>query len=86
MSISSHRKFPADYFFQFHERNELRDGEPSNRNDKVRAQNFELVVHPRGTVLNFLRIWDAIGAARRFTWKTSANCGEINRRSNLVFR
>jgi hypothetical protein len=86
VAISPHRKTPANYFFQFHEWNEPRDCQSSDGNDKARAQNFEFIVHPRGTVLNFLGIWDAIGAARHFTGKTAANGGEINRRANLLFR
>ncbi len=71
-------KFAADYFVELPHGSELRDGQFSHGNDEARTQNFEFIVHPRRTVLNFLRIWNAISAARHFAWETSANCGEIN--------
>src|ERR1700730_10312150 len=86
MSTTLHRKFASNDFFQFYEWNEPRDRQSSHRNDKARTQNFKFFVHPRRTVLNFLGIWDAIGASRHFTRKTAANGGEINRGANLLFR
>ena len=45
-AIFLHGKAATDDIFQFPERNELRDGKIADRNDEMRPQDFELVVHP----------------------------------------
>ena len=39
-------KFTADHFLQLRAIDKLRDGQPSDRNDKTRSQNFDFIIHP----------------------------------------
>ena len=78
-------KFATDHFFQFPTVDELRDSQTSNRNNKTRSQNFDLMVHPQRAVPNLFRSRNTICAARILSWKTAANCCEIHFRSNRSF-
>jgi hypothetical protein len=75
----------ADHLFQFRAFNELRDGESSDRNDQARFENLYFLVHPRRAIPDFIRRWDAIGPAGRFSWETSANRCEIKFRAHRGF-
>src|SRR5438105_11770045 len=78
-------KTAADNFVELRDRNKLRDGQFSHRNNKPRPQNFDLAIKPGGTVLDLLLIRHAISSARRFTWETAADGGEINFRAHRFF-
>jgi hypothetical protein len=64
--------------FEFVEDDELGDGEFAHRNDQTRAQDFELIVHPRRTIGNLLRTRHPISPTRCFAGKTADNGSEIN--------
>jgi len=75
----------ADDFVEFFERQELGDGEFADRNDQRRSQQIDLVVHPGGTVSDFVRRWNAISARRCFPRKAATDRGEINFCARLFF-
>src|SRR5689334_10149100 len=79
------RKFAADYLLQLFEGNELRDSELSDRDDKARPKDFELVVHPRGAVADFVRGRDTIATARGFPRETAEDRGEVDERTSGCF-
>ena len=78
-------EFSANHSFQLFALDELRDGESSDRNYQTRLEYRDLLVHPRLAISDFVRRGYAIGSARRFSGETSANCGEVNFRSNRGF-
>src|SRR2546425_8188571 len=75
-------KLSADYFLQLFALYELRDGQPSDRNNQPRLQDFDFFVHPRRAVADFVRSGHSIRSAGRFAGETSANGREINCRSH----
>ena len=75
-------EFSADHLLELLALDELRDGEPSDRNYQTRLENLDLLVHPRCTISDFVRRRHAIGSARRFSGETSAYRRKIDSRTN----
>src|SRR2546429_714575 len=75
-------KRAADHLFQFCALHKLPDGQSPDRNNQSRLKNFDLLVHPRRTITNFIRRRHAIGSAGRFSGETTADRREIDCRSN----
>lgn len=71
-----------NHIFERVEWNELGNGEPADRNDQSRSQDFELIIQPRRAIADFVRRGHPIAAAGRFSGKTTNNRGEINCRSD----
>ena len=63
----------------------LHDGKAAHGNNKSRSQNFELGIHPTGTVANFIGCGDTIAAARRLAGKTADDSGKIDLRAHCEF-
>src|SRR5438046_10367497 len=78
-------KFAANYAFQSCTVDELHDRQSADGNNETRLQNPNLIIHPRRTVANFIRRWDAVGAAGILAGETAADGGEIDLRSNSGF-
>jgi len=76
-----HPKFTANYFLQFCAVDELHDSQSPDGNDETRPQDFDLVVHPRGAIANFVRSRHSVAAAGILARKTSTDSGKINCRS-----
>ena len=74
-------KFSSDHIFKFFEGQKLREGQPSDRNNKTRTQNSELIIHPGRAISNFIRCRYAVATARRFAGETSTDRGEVDGRS-----
>lgn len=66
-------------------RHELLDGHTTHRNDQPRAQELELALQPRLTVLHFFRTRDAIAAVWVFSGKTAAHGGDVHARPKRGF-
>ena len=75
-------KFLANHFLQPLASDELRDCQSADRDNQTRLQDFDLLIHPRRTIANFVRCRDAIRAAGGFARKTPAHRCEINSRPN----
>src|SRR5438046_22893 len=81
-----HPKTATDNFLQLRDRDELRDGQFAYRNYQAWPQDFDLAIEPGVAVCNLLLIGHAIGPARRFARKTTADRGEINFPAHYFFR
>jgi hypothetical protein len=75
----------TDHVLQLCTVDELHNRKPANGNDEMRPQNSNLIIHPQRTIANLIRRGDAIRAAGIFPGKTTADCGEINFRTNGGF-
>src|SRR5215469_2432965 len=80
MTRTGFGKFFANHFLQVLTSDELRDCQSAHRDNQTRFQDFDLVVHPRRTIKNFVRCRDAISPAGGFTRKTPTYGCEINSR------
>jgi hypothetical protein len=78
-------KSATNHLLQFRAIDELRDSQPAHGNNETRSQNLDLVIHPRGTVVNLVRSGNPICASRILAGKTTADRCEINSRSNGRF-
>src|SRR5258708_40327246 len=78
-------KFAANYVFQFCTVDKLHDRQSADGNNETRLQNPNLIIHPRRTVANLIRCWNAVGASGIFARETTADGGEIDLRSNDGF-
>ena len=65
------------------EREELGDREFADRNDELRLQQIDLVIHPGGTIPDLVGRWDAVATCRSFAGEAAADGREINLRANL---
>ncbi len=82
-TVSAERERSADNFVQFFEGKKLSDGKFAYRNDQLRSQQIDLVVHPGRTIPDFIRRRNAVSAGGRLPWKAAADRGEINLRAHL---
>ena len=78
-------KGTTDYFIEFFEGKELGNREFAHCDNEMRPEKIDLVVHPGGTVADFVRRRNAISAGRRFPGETATNSGEINPPADLFF-
>ena len=78
-------KSAADHLVEFRALDELHDCESPDRNNQPRLQDLDLLRHPRRAVSNFIWRGNAVGAAGRFSGKTSTHGREINSRANSGF-
>lgn len=72
-----------NYLVEFLEREELGDREFTDRNDELRLQQIDFVIHPGRTISNFVWRGDAVAACRSFPGKAAADGREINVRADL---
>src|SRR4030095_16993044 len=56
----------------------LHDGKAAKWNNKSRPLNFELGIHPSGTVADFIGCGNTIASAGRFAGKTANDGGKID--------
>lgn len=80
---AANRKGATDYFIEFLERKELGDGEFADRNDELRLQEIDFIIHPGRTIPDLVRGGHAIAADRRFARKATADRREVNLRPDL---
>ena len=78
-------KFVTNHVLQFCTVDKLNDRQSADGNNETRLQNPDLIIDPQRAVANFIRGWNAIGAARIFAGKTAADSGEINLRPHSRF-
>ncbi len=82
---AANAKTAADHLVEFADLHELRDGQFPDGNDEARLQDFDFTFQPGRAVCDFLRIWNPIASARRFTRKTATDGCKINLRANGFF-
>src|ERR1044072_6379998 len=83
--VAVQRERAADHFVELLEGKKLRDREFSYRNDKLRLQEIDFIVHPGRAISDFIRRRNAVAARSRFAGKAAADGGEINLRAHFVF-
>ena len=81
--IAAQRYDAPDNFLELRQHDELRDRQLADRDDELRPQEIEFVIHPGRAIADFVRCGNAIAAGRSFSWKTSADGGEINARTHV---
>ena len=77
MRRSLHTESPANDCFELYAIDKLHNGQPANRDKKPWLQNFNLGIHPAGTVADLVGARYTICAARILSGKTPADCSEI---------
>src|SRR5205814_198679 len=84
-TFSAHLENAPYNFIEFLEGDKLRDRQFADWNNKLRPQEIDLVIHPRGAISNFIGRGNAVAASRRFARETATNGGEINLRAHFGF-
>ena len=67
------------------ESEKLRDGKFADRDDELRLQKIDFIVHPGRTIPDLVRSWNAVSTRGGFSRKTTANRRKVNLRAHLHF-
>ncbi len=84
-TLAAEPKRPADNFVEPLERNKLRNRKFPHRDDKPRTQEIDFIIHPRRTIPNLVRGWNAVSTRGGFSGETAADRCKINRGAHLRF-
>jgi hypothetical protein len=76
--LSFDQEFTTNYRMEFLEHDEFADREFPDWNDQLRTQDFQFIVHPRGTIGDFVTRRHTIGATGAFAGETSDNSREVD--------
>jgi hypothetical protein len=84
-TIATQTERPAYDFVKLLESKKLPDGKFANRDDELRLQKIDFIIHPRRTIPDLVRSWNAVPARGGFSGKAAANRREVNLGAHLHF-
>jgi len=82
-AIAAQLEGAAHDFVELFEWKKLRDRKFPDRNDKSWLEKIDLIIHPRRTIPDLVRSWNAVPTRAGLSGKTAAHSREINFRANL---
>lgn len=84
-AVTTERERAAYDFVELLKCKKLRDRKFADRDDEVRLQKIDFIIHPSRTIPDLVRSWNAVSARGGFSGKTAANRREVNLRAHLYF-
>jgi hypothetical protein len=84
-TVATQPERPAYDFVELLESKKLRNRKFADRDDEPRLQKIDFITHPRRTIPDLVRSWNAVPTCGGFPWETATNRGEVNLRAHLHF-
>lgn len=84
-TIATQPERPAYDFVKLLESKKLRDRKFAHRDDEPWLQKIDFIIHPRRTIPDLVRSWNAVPTRGGFSGKTAANRREVNLGAHLHF-
>lgn len=84
-TIATQPERAAYDFVELLESEKLRDRKFADRDHELRLQKIDLIIHPRRTIPDLVRSWNAVPTRGGFSGKTAAHRREVNLRAHLYF-